>query len=85
MRLYSEQDRIKKGFEYIFQDTINILCERSTQYLIKWIVSCQLAMKKDKDRLVKEGSTEREKRFSDREWGTRESRQVDPYSPSYVT
>ena len=46
VRMYGDQDRIQDVFEYIFKENIKILRRRSTQYLIKWLSSCWLAMKK---------------------------------------
>ena len=47
-KMCAAQHNILEGFEYIFQEPIDALCRRSTQYLVKWLASCRLAMKRGK-------------------------------------
>ena len=47
-KLCGAQYMIREGFEYIFQDKIDILFKSSTHYLLKWVTSCQLAMKNNR-------------------------------------
>ena len=48
VNMYEEKSDIQEGFEYMFQENIEALCQRSTQYLTKWVSSCRLAMRRGK-------------------------------------
>ena len=90
VRMYGDQDRIQVGFEYMFKENIEILCRRLTQYLIKWLSSCWLAMEKISE--IDDGTDKRKRHRKpnkrERETGTgAEVRGADkgvaPYSMSH--
>ena len=88
-KMYEAKGNIQEGFEYMFQESIEDLCQRSTQYLTKWVSSCRLAMKKGKgggeNKTQKKNWSKTKVKANNREvdqdMGV--TRQVAPYSGSH--
>ena len=83
-KFYDEPYMIQEGFG-TFQDELDTLGKMSTQYLLKWVASCRLVMKKEKDNdgVQTKGRTKRKRKVSNKGSGTRDCKQVDPYSSSH--
>ena len=91
IKTYEEKGNIQEGFEYMFQETIEALCQRYTQYLTKWVSSCRLAMRRGKGREAikphkkKQGNTSKVKTTNrEGEQDRAVPRKVAPYSKSHT-
>ena len=66
-KCYDDIDLISEEFAYMFEEDIDKLCKKSTQYLFKWTTSCRLVLRrgevkeKTKDPLRRMGTRGRER------------------------
>ena len=59
--MYEKRELVREDFQDMFFEDKTVLCTRSTQYLRKWVATCNKAMRKNQMENQVEHDTKKEK------------------------